>query len=140
MNQPITGGCHCGAVRYEASGEPRFGAHCQCGDCRKFSGSGHKSFMGMPAEGLSVTGQPSEYQYPGGSGAVITHRFCPGCGAGLYSTHADHPALAFLYASALDDPERFRPQMAVYTANAPSWDVLEPTLPAYARGYREAQD
>lgn len=81
MSDPISGGCHCGAVRYEASGEPKFAAHCQCTDCRKFSGSAHKSFMMIPADGWAVTGKVTGYDYGAGSGAVVTHHFCPICGA-----------------------------------------------------------
>jgi hypothetical protein len=33
------GGCHCGAVRYEVSGEPQHVALCHCSDCRKSSGA-----------------------------------------------------------------------------------------------------
>ncbi len=36
----ITGGCLCGALRYEAEGEPHFAGYCCCADCRKASGSG----------------------------------------------------------------------------------------------------
>ncbi|RYD89156.1 MAG: aldehyde-activating protein, partial [Sphingomonadales bacterium] len=36
----FTGGCLCGAVRYEAAGEPIVSGHCYCSDCRKASGSG----------------------------------------------------------------------------------------------------
>ena len=137
MSDPIGGGCHCGAVRYEATGEPGFAAHCQCTDCRKFSGSAHKSFMMMPAGGFTMTGKVSAYEYAGGSGAVITHHFCPACGAGLFSKHAGVAAAVFLYASALDDPERFRPTMAVYTKSAPSWDHLDPGLATYEEGSRK---
>ena len=138
MNEPISGGCHCGAVRYEAAGESKFSIHCQCTDCRKFSGSGHKSIMKMPADGMTVTGQVTGYDYQGGSGAVITHHFCTKCGAGVYSKHAGVENAVFLYASAFDDPERFTPNMVVYTRSGPSWDHLDPELPAYEEGFRKS--
>ncbi len=138
MSEPISGGCHCGAVRYEAAGDPKFGAHCQCTDCRKFSGSGHKSFMMMSADGMTVSGKVAGYDYGAGSGAVVTHQFCPICGAGVFSKHAEMADAVFLYASALDDPERFTPQMAVYTRTGPSWDHLDPELPAYEAGFRKS--
>ena len=128
MSDAISGGCHCGAVRFEAKGDAGFAGHCQCTDCRKFSGSAHMSFMLMPAERFTVTGKVSAYDHAGGSGAVITHHFCPACGAGLFSKNARAAGMVFLYASALDDPERFRPTHAIYTSSGPSWDHLDPTL------------
>ena len=35
----ITGGCLCGGVRYEVSGEPLFARFCCCRDCQRQSGS-----------------------------------------------------------------------------------------------------
>ena len=52
----ITGGCLCGALRYEARGAPTFSGFCFCADCRKASGGGSIGFIGFPASGLSVTG------------------------------------------------------------------------------------
>ena len=47
-----TGGCACGAVRYEATGGgPSFGA-CHCATCRKWVGG---PFMALQVETLSVT-------------------------------------------------------------------------------------
>ncbi len=34
-----TGGCHCGAVRYVATGQAAHHALCHCGDCRRWPGA-----------------------------------------------------------------------------------------------------
>ncbi len=36
----LNGHCLCGAVRYEAWGEPLFSGFCYCEDCRRASGAG----------------------------------------------------------------------------------------------------
>src|ERR1700759_2143433 len=59
-----TGGCLCGAVRYEASGEPTMMGYCYCKDCQKASGSGFIPFMGFKAEQLSFTGRTLEFTSP----------------------------------------------------------------------------
>ncbi len=59
-----TGGCLCGALRYEARGEPQYMGHCYCGDCRKASGSGFMPFMSFKAEQVRFTGEPVTYRSP----------------------------------------------------------------------------
>ena len=39
----LSGSCLCGAVRYEATGEPKRFVHCHCSRCRKATGTGHAS-------------------------------------------------------------------------------------------------
>ena len=47
-----TGGCLCGAVRYESAGEPLFSLLCHCGDCQHQSGSAYVAAMRVPAAGV----------------------------------------------------------------------------------------
>lgn len=48
MSTSYTGGCACGALRYEAAAQPIFENHCQCRDCQKRSGTGHGSYLTFP--------------------------------------------------------------------------------------------
>ena len=65
MSAPYTGGCACGAVRYEATAEPVFSNHCQCRDCRMRSGTGHGSYRPSPR------GRPSGSPATLGPGASL---------------------------------------------------------------------
>ena len=132
MSKTISGSCLCGEVRYETSAEPMVAGQCQCVDCRKSSGSGHCSHLGMAEEGFTVTGALSSYDKPADSGNIVTRKFCPTCGAAILSTNSGMPGMVFVRASSLDDPEVFQPQLAVYTSRAPSWDKLDPALPSIA--------
>jgi hypothetical protein len=50
-----TGGCLCGAVRYESAGEPLFSLLCHCHDCQHQSGSAFIAAMRVPAAGFRIT-------------------------------------------------------------------------------------
>ena len=131
MKTVFSGGCLCGAVRYESRSESVAGGHCQCNDCRKSSGSGHCSHLAVPAEAFRVTGEVRFYEAPADSGNIVGRGFCPICGAAVYSVNSGMPGLAFVRASSLDDPEVFKPEMVVYTSRGASWDHLDPALPKF---------
>ena len=60
MNQAYTGGCACGAIRYEIAAEPIFENHCQCRDCQRKSGTGHGSYLTFPRGGVKHSGYGRE--------------------------------------------------------------------------------
>jgi hypothetical protein len=49
MSEPYTGGCACGAIRYQISAEPMVSNHCQSRDCQRKSGTGHGSYLTFPS-------------------------------------------------------------------------------------------
>ncbi len=51
-----TGGCMCGAVRYETSGEPFSVIHCHCHSCRKHNGGPVVTVAGFKAGQVSFSG------------------------------------------------------------------------------------
>lgn len=126
----LTGGCLCGSVRFSA-GVPMICGHCQCVDCRRTSATGHATHAAVAASSFSVTGALTAYSRPADSGNVVTRHFCPECGSAIHSTNGAVPAMIFIRASALDDPEVISPQMLVYASRGPSWDRIE-GLPTFA--------
>ncbi len=131
MDEGFEGGCLCGAVRYRSTAAPILAGHCHCVDCRKSSGTGHCSHLGVPARAFTVTGKVTQYDAPADSGNIVGRCFCPACGAPVYSVNSSMPDLVFVRASSLDDVEVFKPQLVVYTRSAPSWDHVDPALPAF---------
>lgn len=131
MNAVFTGGCLCGAVRYESSSEPMVSVHCHCEDCRKTSGTGHGSHVGISTDAVQVTGEVKFYDAPADSGHVVSRGFCPTCGSAVYSTNSNMPDMAFVRASSLDDLEVFQPQFVVYRKRAASWDQMDASIPAF---------
>lgn len=133
MSEAYTGGCACGAIRYDISGEPIFSNHCQCLDCQRESGTGHSSYLTFRREGVTLNGKVGTWDMIGDSGNMKTRAFCPTCGLAVYLTFAAMPDLVAIRAASLDDPGRYKPQAVTYAMRGHSWDHLEPGLPNFDR-------
>lgn len=134
MTRHFAGGCACGAIRYEASGEPIFQNHCQCLDCQKRSGTGHGSYVtfGRRAD-VKVTGQPSSWRMIADSGNEKVQAFCPTCGTPVYVTFVAMPEVTAIHATSLDDPGQFNPQAVTYKIRGHAWDTIDPALQPFER-------
>jgi hypothetical protein len=134
MSQSYSGGCACGAIRYDIAAEPIAMNDCQCRDCQSASGTGHGSYLTFPDRAtVTLTGKASHWDMTGDSGNVKTRGFCPTCGAPVYLTFADMPELFTIHAASLDDPGRYQPQMVTYMVSGHGWDRLDPTVPKFKK-------
>jgi hypothetical protein len=134
MSKPYTGGCACGAIRYEIAGEPLAMNDCQCRDCQYKSGTGHGSYLTFPSrKRVKLSGKASGWEVAGDSGNVKTHAFCPACGSPVYLTFAAWPELFTIHAASLDDPGRYKPQMVTYGLSGHAWDHVDAALPRFDR-------
>lgn len=119
-----TGGCLCGAVRYEAEGQPSYAGMCCCADCRKASGSGFVGFLSWPASRLRIRGDTLKFRSPSFRGTEALRNSCVVCGSlvfgGEVGVHADHT----IYAGSLDDPTVFKPTMLLFNRDRPDWVVV----------------
>lgn len=129
----MTGGCLCGAVRYEVTADPVYTGHCHCRSCQRASGAGHTTYVGVPRAAMTVRGQPRAYTLIGGSGLPAQRHFCPSCGSQLFGTCQLDPAMATLYAGSLDDPSMIRPDAAINVCNRQPWDRVSGDLAEFDR-------
>ena len=126
-----TGGCLCGALRYEAEGEPKFMGHCYCADCRKASGSGFIPFMGFASSAVRFSGQTRTFTSRAASGGDAVRNFCAACGSLVFGGVVGKDMSHTIYAGSLDEPSSFRPTMAIFTRNRPAWAVIPPDLTTF---------
>lgn len=117
----MTGGCLCGAVRYESRGEPLAHLICHCRDCQRASGTGGVPIMAVPKNGFRVTGETKSFAVEGGSGKHAIRNFCPRCGSLLFGTPEVAPHMVTIYAGSLDDSRVFAPRFAQYARTKPEW-------------------
>lgn len=129
MSEAFTGGCACGAVRYEIADKPMFMNDCQCLTCQKKSGTGHGSYLSFPSKGkVKVAGKATLWDVAADNGNVKTHAFCPTCGSPVYLTFRDMPDVFTVHAGSLDEPSRYKPQAATYTVRGQAWDHLDAAI------------
>jgi len=125
------GGCSCGAVRYEASGEPLFALHCHCRDCQRASGTGHVPVMRMPKSRFKVTGKTKSYAVIGSGRLRAIRHFCAVCGSLLFGTPEAAPQAVTIYVGSLDDMSVFKPEFVQFTRDPPPWDRIATPLPEF---------
>jgi hypothetical protein len=132
MEIPQTGGCLCGTVRYESSGEPVFSLLCHCRDCQRQNGGAYTAAIRVPAAGFHITkGEPKLYINTADSGNQVTRAFCPECGSPLYLQVSTRPDLVGIRVGTLDDPSWFRPEADIFVKSAQPWDHMNPDIPKY---------
>lgn len=123
----ITGGCLCGAVRYEVHGPALQTSLCHCEDCRRASGAPFVAWTFFPAGTLKWTrGDPKTVH-----AANRNRRFCGDCGSPLEFQDPDHPELCEMNTCTLDVPAAFPPTDQCWASDQIPWTHhLEP-LPQY---------
>ena len=132
MAVPFTGGCACGAIRYECTAEPLYMGNCHCRDCQRATGSAYFPAVGMSTTAIRFTkGTPAVYEKLADSGNTMRRMFCAQCGSPMFLTNSARADLIVLYAGSLDDPSWVRPARDIYTESAQPWDHLDPALPKF---------
>ncbi|MES0879378.1 GFA family protein [Roseibium sp. SCP14] len=122
MTEKISGGCACGAVRYEATGEIEFSFNCHCRKCQRSTGTGHSSAFALPVSMLEIQGDIREFQAGSDAGVETFSGFCPNCGSPMTSRTKRFPERIYIHAATLDDPGVFHPTFSVFEECAQPWD------------------
>ncbi len=125
MEPPYTGGCQCGAVRYEITAEPLTLYACHCTDCQKQSASAFGMTFRIKDESLEITkGTTREWHTVADSGNEKVAHFCGDCGTRLYNAPARHPGALSIKAGTLDDTSWLKPVGSVWTRSAQPWVAI----------------
>lgn len=122
-----TGGCLCGAVRFRLAGEPAASRICWCHDCQRLASNGTVNAL-VATSALEVQGETTAYTRTADSGNQVTRKFCPQCGAQLFSESSGRPGMAVVRIGTLDDPSSIRPTTNIWAGSAPAWACLDPAL------------
>lgn len=129
--KPYSGGCLCGALRWEADAEPRSMGHCYCADCRKASGSGFIPFMIFDGSALRVTGAARQFTCKAANGNDAVRNFCPICGGLVYGGTIGKDTTFSVYAGSLDDAAVFHPRVVIFARDRAPWAMIPPHLKVF---------
>lgn len=122
----VRGGCLCGAIRYEAIGEPINVRICHCRKCQKAIGGAFNARALFQRDKVSIEGPVEHYQ----SSMELARGFCPKCGATLFSERAAAGVIGLTLAS-MDEPDAFSPAEHIWTLSRRAWVALADGLPQH---------
>lgn len=127
----MTGGCMCGAVRYEVSGEPFLVCHCHCHSCRKHNGGPVVTLAGYKLGQVRFSGDERRIY---ASSPGVGRAFCGTCGTPLTwegDGGEELGPIVEIHLSTFDDPEALKPTGHAFYSERISWFDTADSLPRF---------
>ena len=126
----LTGGCLCGAVRYETAGRSFKVLNCHCTSCRKHNGAPMATLAGFKAEQVTFSGEARKVY---ASSPGVGRAFCGTCGTPLTweGDDSDRGPVFEFHISTFDTPEALKPSLHSFYAERIAWFDVADDLPRY---------
>ena len=120
---PLTGGCGCGAVRFEVTAPLVSANYCHCTRCQRRSGT---------AASANARAEPGSFRILSGQERLRAWRpaggfekwFCGDCGSALFSRHPADPEQVSIRLGAFHEDPQIRPTMRQFVAYAAAWEEI----------------
>src|SRR5689334_1863442 len=131
------GGCTCRAVRYRMTDTPLFVHCCHCRWCQRETGASFALNAMIEADRVVLSSGPIErIMTPSNSGKGQEIARCPTCRIALWSHYAGAgDKVCFVRVGTLDDPDRFPPDIHIFTASKQPWVVIPAAAAAVPEYY-----
>ncbi|HVB37519.1 MAG TPA: GFA family protein [Vicinamibacterales bacterium] len=120
----ITGGCLCGAVRFELGEPPARAGYCHCTRCQRRTGTAVSVQARIDGRTFRVLrGEASlrAWRHPEGG---FEKCFCGECGSHLFSRNPEDASQMSIRMAAFDDDPGVRPSWRGYVAYAAPWEPI----------------
>lgn len=125
---PLSGGCLCGALRYEIAGPLGRTGHCHCSICRKSHGAAFATWAGVDPERFRWTAGAAFLEgYESSPGRLRC--FCRKCGSPLASSDAGKVEEVVL--ATVDGDPGVRPCEHIFVGSKAPWDEITDALPQF---------
>jgi hypothetical protein len=135
------GGCTCRSVRYRLNEQPMFIHCCHCRWCQRESGASFALNALIEAERVELlSGTVEIIHTPSNSGKGQRISRCPTCRIALWSNYGGGgDAMRFVRVGTLDEPDRWPPDVHIFTESRQPWVVLSAAVPAFGQYYKSAE-
>lgn len=118
----IDGGCHCGAITYEAEIDPETVTICHCTDCQTLSGSAFRTAVPARKDVFRLlTGKPKIYVKTAESGNKRVQAFCAECGSPIYSSAVTDPPVFMIRVGTIRQRAELAPKSRIWCRSALGW-------------------
>lgn len=122
MNDVYSGRCLCGAVRFEAKGQPKWVSWCHCESCRRHSGAPASVFVAFENDAVVVKeGVIATYS----SSPGVQRGFCEKCGSTLTCANERLPTERHYYVGTFERAAELRPTGEFYAGERLPWLHLD---------------
>ena len=117
-----TGGCTCGAVRYEVNGETEILHNCHCTFCQRTSGSAFNTCCYFREEAIRIlSGEMTTYTRINESGRKIDFHFCEVCGTTVVWEPEARPSMRGLAGGTFDDTSWIKNPWNIWCDSKQDW-------------------
>jgi hypothetical protein len=123
MSEPLTGGCGCGAVRFEVTEPPITAIYCHCTRCQRRTGTAAAiTARVQPGSVRVVSGADHVRRWAPGNG--LAKAFCAECGSALWAEKPSDGTIAAVRMGAFDGDPGVRPSAHQFVAYAAPWEPI----------------
>ena len=133
----VTGGCHCGAIIYEAEVDETRVALCHCTDCQVLSGSAFRVVVPVKPGGFRLlAGEPKIYMKTAESGRERAQAFCANCGTPVYSADATNSKQFGIRVGTAQQRADLPPKLQLWCRSALGWTGhIEPIVQVQTQNF-----
>lgn len=129
----LSGGCHCGSVRYTLHEPPLSVQHCHCETCRKSTGSLYATAGVMRIDKVEIEGAENLTKYR--TSPSFEQQFCRTCGCNLFAYDDDETTLFYVDLPTLDggvDPSHPKDMEShIYMKSKAEWEYVSDAIPHF---------